>query len=83
MGLKKLAGVDIKHLDLKDKKGKPIPTFSELEKANLGYTCDCGIDCCKSVIYLKDVATGVPSVLYIKGGAWIIKTKADFEANGY
>lgn len=82
MGLKKLRGVDIKHLDLKDKKGNPIPTFSELEKANLGYTCDCGIDCCKSVIYLKDVVTGVPSVLYIEDGELTIKTKADFEANG-
>lgn len=83
MGLKKLAGVDIKHLALTDKKGNPIPTFSELEKANLQYTCDCGVDCCKNVIYLKDVVTGVASVLYIEDGELTIKTKSEFDLNGY
>ena len=83
MGLKKLKGVNIKHLDLKDKGGKPIETFTELERENLKYTCDCGVDCCKNVIFLKDVVTGEASVLYIEDGELTIKTKAEFEANGY
>ena len=83
MANKKLTGVNIKHLDLKDKSGKPIETFTELERKNLDYTCDCGIDCCKNVIFLKDVVTGEASVLYIEDGELTIKTKAEFEANGY
>lgn len=79
---KKLIGLDITHLDIKDKQGKPIENFTELQDKSVEANCNCGIKCCEGIIVLPDVVTGIAHVGYFKNGAWTTKTLEAFNTNG-
>lgn len=60
--------IDLKHLDIRDKNSNPIENVSDLLKAQLEATCDCGIDCCKGELVLKDKVTNQPVRLSVSDG---------------
>ena len=66
--MKRKKGINISHLDIRDNQDKPIETFTDLQKANLDATCDCGIDCCKGELVLKDKVTNQPVRLSVSDG---------------
>lgn len=60
--------IDLKHLDIRDKNSNPIENVSDLLKAQLEATCDCGIDCCKGELVLKDKGTNQPVRISVTDG---------------
>ena len=79
---KKLVGINITHLDIKDSQGKTIENLTELQRKNLEVNCNCGVDCCKGIMVLPDAVTGVSYVGYFKNGVWTTKTLESFNTNG-
>lgn len=45
--------------------------------------CGCGPNCCDNMYHWTDVVTSVHYVEYVMNGAKVLKTYADFLANGY
>lgn len=85
MANKNNKSINITHLQIQDKDGKPVYTLSDLYTAES--KCGIGFDACNNYIVIKDIATtgataGALSVIYVYQGAVVTKTLEDFKANG-
>ena len=80
MANKNNKSINITHLQIQDKEGKPVYTLSDLYTAES--KCGIGFDACNNHIVIKAAATNQLVVIYVYNGAVISQTLESFKENG-
>ena len=80
MANKNNKSINITHLQIQDKDGKPVYTLSDLYTAES--KCGIGFDACNNYIVIKDSLTKELSVIYVYNGAVVTKTLENYKIEG-